>query len=177
MKNEYVDEGVPFLRSQNIRPFEISLDNLVFIPAEFDRRIAKSRLAPGDIAIVRTGYPGTAAVVPDGLPKSNCSDLVIMRPGPDVSPHFLVSFFNSAFGKRMVLGKLVGAAQKHFNVGAAKSVVLHMPPLPEQRRIIDRVDEVRAEVARLELLHTRKLAALDELKQSLLHQAFSGQLR
>ena len=176
MRNEYVADGVPFLRSQNVRPFAISLENLVFIRQAFNSKIAKSRLRPGDIAIVRTGYPGTAAVIPDDLPEANCSDLVIMRPGPDVNPHFLVAFFNSAFGKGVVLGNLVGAAQKHFNVGAAKNVNLHMPPMPEQRQIVERIDEVRAEVARLESIYTRKLAALDELKQSLLHQAFSGQL-
>lgn len=176
MKNEYVADGVPFLRSQNVRPFEISLENLVFISPDFNRRIAKSRLVPGDIAIVRTGYPGTAAVIPDDLPEANCSDLVIMRPGQNVDPHFLVAFFNSAFGKSIVLGNLVGAAQKHFNVGSAKNVNLHMPPMPEQRQIVGRIDEVRAEVARLESLYTRKLAALEELKKSLLQQAFSGQL-
>ena len=176
MRNEYVADGVPFLRSQNVRPFAISLENLVFIRQAFNSKIAKSRLRPGDIAIVRTGYPGTAAVIPDDLPEANCSDLVIMRPGPDVNPHFLVAFFNSAFGKGVVLGNLVGAAQKHFNVGAAKNVNLHMPPMPEQRQIVERIDEVRAEVARLESIYTRKLAALDELKQTLLQQAFSGQL-
>lgn len=176
MKSEYVPEGVPFLRSQNIRPFEVSLDNLVFVRSEFHRGIAKSRLGPGDLAIVRTGYPGTAAVIPDSLAEANCSDLVIMRPGPEVNPHFLAAFFNSAFGKRTVMGKLVGAAQKHFNVGAAKDVVLHLPSMEEQDRIVAGIAEIRAETSSLESLYARKLAALDELKQSLLQQAFSGNI-
>ena len=50
------------------------------------------------------------------------------------------------------------------------------PGVDEQRRISTELDELRAEVSRLQSLYTRKLAALDELKQSLLQQAFSGQL-
>jgi type I restriction enzyme S subunit len=176
MKTEYRTHGVPFLRSQNIRPFDVSMDNVMFVDETFHRALKKSRLRPGDLAIVRTGYPGTAAVIPPELPDANCSDLVIVRPGDTVSPHFLAAFFNSAFGKQMVLGKLVGAAQKHFNVTAAKEVVLHVPPLSEQREIVRAVDLLRTETQRLESLYQRKLAALDALKQSLLHQAFSGQL-
>jgi type I restriction enzyme S subunit len=102
--------------------------------------------------------------------------LVIVRPGKEVDPHFLAAFFNSAFGKQLVLGKIVGAAQKHFNVTAAKEVMLHVPPLPEQHKIINLIDALRSETQRLATLYTRKLAALEALKKSLLHQAFSGEL-
>jgi type I restriction enzyme S subunit len=176
MKTQYKENGVPFLRSQNIRPFEVSMENAMFIDETFHRVLKKSRLRPGDLAIVRTGYPGTAAVIPPELPDANCSDLVIVRPSEEVNPHFLAAFFNSAFGKELVLGKIVGAAQKHFNVTAAKEVMLHVPPMPEQSAIIAKVDALREETQRLESLYQRKLAALDELKKSLLHQAFSGAL-
>ena len=42
--------------------------------------------------------------------------------------------------------------------------------------ISQKLDSLRIETQRLESLYQRKLAALDELKKSLLHQAFSGQL-
>jgi type I restriction enzyme S subunit len=176
MKQQYREDGIPFLRSQNIRPFEISLDNAVFIDQAFHDSLTKSRLRPGDLAIVRTGYPGTAAVIPPELPDSNCSDLVIVRPGSKVSPHYLAAFFNSGFGKRLVGGNLVGAAQKHFNVTAAKKVGIQIPPLTVQHSITEMVVAFREETQRLEALYRQKLDALDELKQSLLHQAFSGQL-
>lgn len=176
MAKEYTPSGVTFLRSQNIRPFQVSLDNALFISREFDAKIAKSRLRPGDVAVVRTGYPGTAAVIPVSLPESNCADLVIVRPGPEVEPQFLAAFFNSAYGKEHVAGKVVGAAQKHFNVGAAKETVLHVPPLQEQRTIIAKFDALAAETQRLTRLYEQKQAALAALKKSLLHQAFTGAL-
>ena len=176
MKTEYKASGIPFLRSQNIRPFEVSMENAMFIDEAFHRALKKSQLRPGDLAIVRTGYPGTAAVIPPELPDSNCSDLVIVRPSKEVNPHFLAAFFNSAFGKQLVLGKIVGAAQKHFNITAAKEVMLHVPPIPEQRTIIAMVDDLREQTHHLARLYEQKLAALEALKKSLLHQAFTGEL-
>lgn len=159
MANQYKPSGIPFLRSQNIRPFSVSMENLVYIDEDFHAALEKSSLQAGDVAIVRTGYPGTAAVIPETLGVANCSDLVIVRPGPEVDAHFLTAFFNSAFGKVMVSGKVVGAAQKHFNVGAAKHVVLHLPPINEQHSIVAAAAELRAETQRLEVIYTASLAA------------------
>jgi type I restriction enzyme S subunit len=50
------------------------------------------------------------------------------------------------------------------------------PSLNQQQRIVSKLDALRAETQRLEAIYRQKLAALDELKKSLLHQAFSGQL-
>ena len=51
-----------------------------------------------------------------------------------------------------------------------------IPSLSEQRRIVANVGKASEETQRLASLYQRKLAALDELKKSLLHQAFSGML-
>src|SRR4051794_8589704 len=84
MAEEYQESGIPFLRSLNIKPFALDLADVKFIDAGFHYKLRKSALRPGDVAVVRTGYPGTAAVIPRSLPDSNCSDLVIVRPGPDL---------------------------------------------------------------------------------------------
>jgi type I restriction enzyme, S subunit len=133
MAKRYKSAGIPFLRSQNIRPFQISLDNIVYIDEDFHSELAKSKLNPGDLAIVRTGYPGTAAVVPAELSEANCSDLVIVRPSAEINPYYLAAFFNSTYGKELVTGKLVGAAQKHFNVTAVKDL---MKPMSKQKKTV-----------------------------------------
>lgn len=176
MKDRYQSDGIPFLRSQNVRPFQIDLDSVAFIDEAFDAELVKSRLTPGDVAVVRTGYPGTAAVVPSSIPASNCADLVIIRPGADLNPHYLAAFLNSNLGRRMIAGNLVGAAQKHFNVGAAKKVAIPLPPLPEQERFVARVDELRELSDQLAELYEQKLGKLTMLKQAVLNRAFSGEL-
>lgn len=138
MAVEYEDEGVLFLRSQNILPFSLNLEpsQLKYISKDFNQKIKKSKLYPGDIAIVRTGYPGTACVIPDGFEEVNCSDLVIVRPDKNkIDPNFLCFYINSPVGKGAIFGSLVGVAQQHFNVGAAKKMKLYLPPLPIQSKI------------------------------------------
>jgi type I restriction enzyme S subunit len=134
MTAEYRDAGVPFLRSMNIEPFCINKTDLKYVSPEFHARISKSRLRAGDVVIVRTGAPGTAAVVPEWMHNGNCSDLVIARPGPGVDAQFLCYYVN-AVTHHIVNEHVVGAVQQHFNVGAAKSLKLPLPPLPEQRSI------------------------------------------
>ena len=48
--------------------------------------------------------------------------------------------------------------------------------MSEQRRIADNLESLTTETQRLTTLYTRKLAALEGLKKSLLHRAFSGEL-
>jgi len=56
------------------------------------------------------------------------------------------------------------------------SLIIRLPPVPQQRRTLELLDSLSTETQRLESLYQRKLAALGELKKSLLHQAFTGQL-
>ncbi len=134
MASEYVQEGIPFLRSLNIRPFRIDLADVKYITPEFHSRLRKSALAPGDVVVVRTGAPGTAAVIPDSLPSSNCSDLVVIRPGKDLDSRYLAALING-ISRGFVFSRTVGAVQQHFNVGSAREIPVPDSSLEEQRRI------------------------------------------
>jgi type I restriction enzyme S subunit len=135
MASEYVSDGIPFLRSQNVEPLRINTTDLKFISATFHTRLGKSSLAPGDVVIVRTGKPGACAVVPQSLPDANCSDLVIVRCGSKLDPHFLAYYVNSVAAHH-IGAHLVGAVQQHFNVGSARKIMVNLPPMHEQRAIV-----------------------------------------
>jgi type I restriction enzyme S subunit len=62
------------------------------------------------------------------------------------------------------------------NIGDLRKIVVAMPPPEKQVVMAAELDKLRSETQRLEFLYRQKLAALDELRKSLLHQAFSGQL-
>ena len=68
------------------------------------------------------------------------------------------------------------AAQPVISNSSLKDLVLDFPAPSEQHRIANQLDTLVVEIERLESIYRQKLAALDELKKSLLHQAFSGQL-
>lgn len=138
MADQYVADGVPFLRSLNIEPFRISNTDMMRISPAFHQKLSKSRLTPGDVVIVRTGKPGTASVIPAWLAEANCSDLVIVRPGKRLDPRFLAYYINSA-AQGHVDAHTVGAVQQHFNVGSAKEMLVPVPPLSDQQAIASKL--------------------------------------
>ena len=69
-----------------------------------------------------------------------------------------------------------GTAQKTVSLKLLRSYQVPRIPLALQRVIVAKLSAVNEETQRLESLYQRKLAVLDELKKSLLHQAFSGML-
>ncbi|MEV4656819.1 restriction endonuclease subunit S [Micromonospora sp. NPDC049301] len=146
MASEYVSQGVLFLRSQNVRPGRLDLANCRWIPAEFHERLRKSQLNPGDIVIVRTGIPGAAALIPDGLGPVNCSDLIIVRPGAEIDARFLCYSIN-ATAASFVVAHTVGAVQQHFNIGSARNLVITLPAKQEQHAIADALSALDDKIA------------------------------
>jgi len=136
MVSEYAMDGVPFLRSLNVRPFRIDMTDIKFVNRDFNHRLRKSALRPGDVVTVRTGKPGQTAVIPDWLQEANCSDLVITRPGPNLDAHWL-SYYLNWIAESQIASHLVGAVQQHFNVRSASSIVLDLPGIAEQRAIAE----------------------------------------
>ena len=137
MAKHYEEEGVPFLRSLNIKPFKIIDDDMKYVSTEFSNSISKSILHEGDVVIVRTGIPGTCCVVPAEYDGCNCSDIVIVHPNIDlVNPLYLAAYIN-VWGQRQVQNNKVGAIQQHFNVRSAEEMLIFLPDINEQERIAE----------------------------------------
>ena len=146
MASHYTDEGVLFLRSTNIKPFNIKIDDIKYISPEFNKQIKKSELKTGDVVIVRTGKPGACTVIPPKDEPWNCSDLVVIHPNKEkVNPYYLAAYINLASG--VINAHLVGAVQQHFNVGAAKKMRVQLPPLEIQNKIASFIQNLNRKIA------------------------------
>lgn len=172
--SHYVDKGVIALRSLNIKPNRIDLNNLVYFSKESnEKELAKSILRTGDVVFVRTGVTGTAAIIPKELDGCNCIDLIITRPKEKtINPKYLVFFFNSDIGKRIVLSKQVGGIQQHFNIGAMKALRIPIPPLEHQTKFANIVEKVEG----LKIQYQQSLVELQNMYGVLSQKAFNGEL-
>ena len=169
----YTASGVPCPRSLNVTADQINYRSMKYISHESNHQLRKSQLSVGDVVTVRTGYPGTSAVIPAQLDGANCVDLIITTPGPSLRGTFLSRFINSDRGRAAVAERRVGLAQQHFNVGAMKAMLTPIPSLEEQDDICNVVQSsdqnLQAETA---LLH-----GLFSLKAALMSVLLSGELR
>ena len=170
------EDGIPFLRSQNVRRGFIDLDGIRHITKAFHQKLKKSQLRPGDLLFVRVGANrGDCSFLPNDLGEINCANIVFARP-TDGNAEYLSRYCQSPDGRSQLLGMSVGSAQGVINTSSVAELVVPSPSIREQLRIVELLNLVEEETQRLESLYQRKLAALDELKKSLLHRAFSGQL-
>lgn len=163
----YVADGVPAFRSANVRDEGIDPSNFVFISRVASTLLVKSQVKTGDILSVRTGYPGTSAVVPKEFEGANCIDVLISSPGERVSSEFLCEWINSSFGKEQVLRQQGGMAQQHFNVGEMRELLVAVSSKDEQQRIEDRFNamakNLRKEKELLEKLQQQRLGLMQDL--------------
>jgi type I restriction enzyme S subunit len=176
MKSRYVEDGVPFLRSQNVRPLRYDREGLRFIPSAFHNELAKSKLFGGELLVVRSGSIGEACVYPNDEPEANCADLVITRLEGGVDAHYVAIFVSSPLGKYLVGGKRTGSALSHFNVGAMAMSPISLPPADEQRQIVNEVAEKLSQIEAAQVAIDYGLRRAARLRQSILKQAFAGRL-
>lgn len=176
MADQYVEKGIPFLRSQNVREFNFDQTGLKFITREFHQRLQKSALRPGDVAVVRSGNAGVACVIPESLKEANCADLVLVRPSKRLNPHFACIYLNSMTARAHVEAEKVGIAQGHFNVGSMRRMPLALPPIGEQDEIVRRVAALFQLAGAAELRAAAATSRADKIGQSILAKAFRGEL-
>jgi type I restriction enzyme, S subunit len=132
----FIDDGsgVPLIRSQNVRPGRLVLNNVAQITSEFHRKLKKSQLRTGDVLIVRVGANRSdCCFVPDEIGELNCANIVFARPRRNGA--FFSLYFQTHFGRRMLLGATTGAAQEVINTTSVASMPVPFPPNTVQERI------------------------------------------
>ena len=70
----------------------------------------------------------------------------------------------------------VGVGTKFLKLGMIKDLQIALPTIEEQQEIVFMLDALATETQHLEAIYQQKLAALNELKQSILQKAFTGDL-
>ncbi len=100
----------------------------------------------------------------------------VLRLNISIDRDYFYYLLSSRFVQSQFAQLASGSVVKNISGDLVKKAVLPIPPLAHQHVIVEKLLEISAETQRLATLYERKLAALEALKKSLLHQAFSGEL-
>ena len=167
--NEYVDEGVPYLRTQNVRVNRIDLDGLIYVNEKFHNKNQKSIIHPGDVVISRVGVNrGMAAMVPDTLPEANIANCLIVGQTDNINSYYLAFYMNMSFGKRPQFGASVGSAQGVVNTSILKKWEVFVP----DRILQDEFYEFAKQVDKSKVVVQKALDEAQLLFDSLMQQYF-----
>lgn len=135
-----------------------------------------------DILTVRSNgsrdLVGRCMLVPETDEKISFSGFIIRLrfDTREIHPRFMLHFMKSSSTRERLTREGGGANISNINQAKLSGLPIYFPSMKEQDRIVHDLDQLLAETLRLESLYQNKLDALDELKKSLLHQAFSGNL-
>jgi type I restriction enzyme S subunit len=140
-------------------------------------------LKKSDLLVAMTeqaaGLLGSPILVPESgkFLHNQRLGLVTKKPGVPWINEFFFHAFNTQAVRKEIHDSASGVKVRHTSPTKIGEVVVSFPKsIAEQRTIVSTLEDLREETRRFESVYQRKLAALDELKKSLLHQAFTGNL-
>lgn len=171
--------GVPFITISNIDKENRQIDfseTFLVSQAYFDELKTHRRPQPGDVLYTVTGSFGIPVLVEEDRAFCFQRHIGLVRPKPDVDGKWLSYALLSPMAFAQADAGATGTAQRTVSLNVLRNMQMPKLPIEEQRRQARELDALATEVARLASIYQRKLTALTELRQSLLHQAFTGQL-
>jgi type I restriction enzyme, S subunit len=172
--------GVPFITISDIvkRTREVDFSSTFTVPKEYFRNLKPNKKPRvGDILYTVTGATlGIPVLVLEQRDFCFQRHIGLIRPKPETDSAWLTYALLSPQVFRQATVGSTGAAQKTVSLSVLRGLKVPKLPLAEQKRTAARLDSLNAETQRLATIYERKRTALDNLKKSLLHAAFTGQL-
>ena len=174
----YMEAGIPFLSVKNISTGKIDFKDTKFISEdEYFSLPDGAKPQKGDVLFARVGTLGCPSIVDTEQPFGTFVSLGFFRVNKNKILNTYIRYWmmSSSFWKQVEIN-VQGSTLKNLNTGWLKNFKITVPSLAEQQQIVEKIDALHFKTQELEQIYTKKLADLDELKQSVLQQAFSGKL-
>lgn len=178
----HADCGTPVLTLSSVTGFIFKPDKIKFTSA--DTNLSKRYwVKNGDFLMTRSNTPepvGHVAIA-HGIEKPTIYPDLIMRMIPNqeyMVNEFLYYQMRSPVLRDEITERAQGAnpTMKKISNKSAKTIPIFAPSVKIQKKIVEEVKSLSAETSLLESIYQQKLSNLEELKKSLLQQAFSGAL-
>jgi len=165
----------PYLRNLNIQWFHVNEADLLEMRFE-EREFGRYTVMNGDLLICEGGYPGRAAIW--GKDEIIFFQKALHRVRGKTQNHnyWLLYYLYISDITGILKNYYTGAGIQHFTGKSLKRFVVPIPPELEMDIHLRKFKQLHNETRKLESTSQIKLLKLNELKQSLLQKAFSGQL-
>jgi type I restriction enzyme S subunit len=139
VSKDYVKQGVPVIRGQNMGSRQIGGD-FVFVTEEKAQALAANTARPGDLIFTQRGTLGQVALVPHGLYDTyivSQSQMKLTADPKKADPLFLYYIFSSPEQLAYIDAHAIKVGVPHTNLGILRNTPVILPPLAEQRRIVE----------------------------------------
>ncbi|MDZ7957067.1 MAG: restriction endonuclease subunit S [Aulosira sp. DedQUE10] len=176
-KNVYVDDGIKFLRSQNVWNDGLNLDEVAYITSEIHQKMSGTVVEAGDILLNITGASiGRCAVVPDDFDEGNVSQHVsIIRLINKDLRYYLHLCLISSLIQNQIMEVQVGISREGLSMNRLKDFLIPVPPLAEQKRIVEKCDRLLSICDEIEKRQQQRQESILRMNESAIAQLLSSQ--
>lgn len=158
---KYINNGVPYITSKNIKNGKVDFSNVNYINIEDYERISKNRpILIDDILISMIGTLGEVAVVKKSDGVFYGQNMFLVRLNKDkIYQRYFINYFKSNIVKRQLMRKQNKSTQSYMKANHIESLKIPIPDIAEQKKIANKLDKVQ------EIINMRKrqIDELDEL--------------
>lgn len=177
-KEEFVGEGVPYISANCLDNECVDMSRAKYLSPGRAALLRKGIAQDNDVLFAHNATVGPVAILRTEEEKVILgTSLTYYRCNPrHILPEYLAHYLRSFEFRKQYLQVMRQSTRNQVPITKQREFWHVIPPIEEQRRIIVALDGLFENGQRLVSLYKRKLAALDRLKKSLLHQAFTSQL-
>jgi type I restriction enzyme S subunit len=172
----YCDDGIPLIRSTNVKPNRLDTSDVLRIEPWFAAKNRSKTLRAGDLVTVRTGYPGTTAPVPAEFDGAQCFTLVLSSPRRDMHGAYFSWVLNSQPGASYFEMEGWGTAQTNISVPIVQFMPVPRPPRSEQHAIAEFLSSKAAQIDALVAKVETAIERLQEYRTALITAAVTGKI-
>ncbi|TKB60843.1 MAG: restriction endonuclease subunit S [Nitrospira sp.] len=175
--SSYWSGEIPWVSGRDMKSTRLS-DSLLHISRSAVDE-SSTRMAPAGALLILVrgmGLAHGAQIAELMVPCAFNQDIRGIHPEPDLIPRYLLFALRDRINSSDTVLSNAAHGTLKIDSDELQSVMIPVPPHEHQQRIVTTIDSLTEETQRLESLCQQKLAALDALKKSLLHQAFAGAL-
>jgi len=173
--SNYSNEGFPFFRSQNIHDSGLVYDDIKYVSNEVQEQMKGTIVYSNDILLNITGGSlGRCSLVPSGFEEGNVSQHVcIIRP-INTNYRFLHLLILNPLFQKLVFSSTTGAGREGLPKYNLEQFIIPLPPLSEQQRIVEKLDELMGMCDELEQSIKASQGQNEKLLQQVLREALRG---
>ena len=175
-KKELVESGIPFINAGHLNNSEIELVNMNYITDEKFESLSSGKIQIKDIIYCLRGTLGKCSINKKIEKGAIASSLVIIRNYVDIYEKYIYYYLVSPLSKYMIKKYDNGTAQPNLSAESVRQYSLPLPPLAEQKRIVEKVDELFALIDELDSNKEDLLEVINLTRNQVLQEAIQGKL-
>ena len=176
-RKDYLTEGIPVLKIQNVKPFSIILKKMDYISDKKYEELKRHSFKSGDIVMTKLGEPlGISAIIPNDIKEGVIvADLVRIRANK-INKRYLCYVLNSPHISHFINSKQKGTTRARVKLSIIRDLLIPYVSEKDQTTIVSSIESKFSVIDKVEEVVNQSLIKAETLRKSILKSAFEGRL-